>query len=318
MSEVPRDPFQHILSYDPYDFDSWKFGFRTALMLGNYIDILNGSETVLTGFSSSRQRASESDSSSAQAQLKAEDIFSARNATIYRVLVQSIMKCSATTEKGTALALIRKVTEGDGKAAYDALIQHHENPSKQNKMTAAKKFINEKMKLTDTVSSYKLRVGTEFQRTQELKVSMEDLKTTIFIDGLSADFDTLKPSLYAAQDITFEKASELALGHALHLESSKDEQRRTPLLQLAHQAQTVGTIEGGEDERKSHGVQLSHEEYAMVAAFRSGASKKRGGLDHDVDANPDTPTEYEKSLTCDNCRTKGHAKRTCKKRKALF
>ena len=163
-------------------------------MLGNYVNILDGKETSMTGSSSNSRRVSGNSDSTAAA-IQAEDSFTERNATIFRVLVQSVMKCNSTTEKGIALRLIQKVTSGDGKAAYDALINHHENPSKQNKSTVAKKFINEKMLQTDTISSYKLRVESDYHQAVQLKVSMEDLKTTVFIDGLSSDSSWSRPNL---------------------------------------------------------------------------------------------------------------------------
>ena len=309
-----RDPFQNITPYDPHDHESWKFAFTTALMLGNYNNILSGTETApIAGGASSRQRGSDSGTESAQAAILAEDSFTERNATIFRVLVQSVMKCSLHTERGIALTLIRKVASGDGKAAYDAIIKHHQNPSQQNKCTAAKKFINEKMTISDTISSYKLRVETDYQQALQLKVNMEDLKTTIFIDGLSSDFDSLKPSLYAAQDITFEKASELSEGHALRLTEQRRSARPSPL----HAMLAIDT--SGES------VELDSEEVALLANFRSsrsssssgGASalKRKNGLDHDIAAHPHSPTEYERTLTCENCGIERHCKRTCNKKK---
>ena len=79
-----------------------------------------------------------------------------------------------------------------------------------------------------------------------------------------------------------------------------------------------GGSSAGGDEVSNVEIQLTGEEYAMVAALRSGSSKKRGGLNHDEAAHPDSPTDYEKTLTCATCGTKGHAKRTCKKRKAVL
>ena len=111
------------------------------------------------------------------------------------------------------------------------------------------------------------------------------------------------------------KASELAEGHAIRvLASAKAEERcNSPKYSMI----AVGT-DGDNNE-------LTSEEFALVAALRSskgstssggaGGSKRKFGLDHDVDAHPDSPTEYEKTLKCDNCSVKGHARRTCKKPK---
>ena len=105
----------------------------------------------------------------------------------------------------------------------------------------------------------------------------------------------------------FEKVSELTAGHVQRLSSSPQKS--------AHQAHFSLDSSQGEDDSSLQVI--THEEFALVAAHRS-KTKRIGGLDHDVEANPDKPTEYEKSLTCNNCNTKGHAKRTCKKRKAAF
>ena len=145
---------------------------------------------------------------------------------------------------------------------------------------------------------------------------MEDLKTTIFIDGLSSDFDSLKNSLYAVQDITFEKACELSEGHALH----QAEQRRTSRPPAFHAM--VASETSGES------VELDNEEVALLANYRSskGSSssgggsplKRKNGLDHDIAAHPHSPTEYEKTLTCDNCGIERHCKRTCIKKRRKF
>ena len=76
------------------------------------------------------------------------------------------------------------------------------------------------------------------------------------------------------------------------------------------------TFPRSSEEGDDSALLLSREEVALVAAHRS--SNRRGGFDHDVDAHPDSATEYEKTLKSDNCGIKGHAKRTCKKRKTAF
>ena len=65
-------PFERILPYDPHDYETWNFGFRTHLMLGNYVNILDGKETSSVGSSSNSRRVSGNTDSTA-ASIQAED-----------------------------------------------------------------------------------------------------------------------------------------------------------------------------------------------------------------------------------------------------
>ena len=126
------------------------------------------------------------------------------------------------------------------------------------------------------------------------------MHTSIFIEGLRPELDGLKTSLYTQGEMDFEKVSELTAGHVQRLSSSPQKS--------AHQAHF--SLDQGQGEDDSSLQVITHEEFAMVAALRA---KRKDGLSNDVEA-----TEYEKSLTCNNCGTKGHAKRICKKRKQAF
>ena len=171
-----------------------------------------------------------------------------------------------------------------------------------------------KLKPGETIEEYKLRASDNLTRIKRLDVNLEDLHTTIFIDGLvRSEFDQLKTTLYTQGNLSFDQAAEYAAAHSRRLTESISRPKPFSFQQSNPPPSAfiaTSSLSGGEDD-----FQLSSEEYALVASLRAASSKKRNGLDHDVDAHPDSPTEYEKTLTCNNCRTKGHAIRTCKKRK---
>ena len=204
-----------------------------------------------------------------------------------------------------ALETLQQVQNHDGKKAFDEIVRLHENPTAQNKLESGRSFISLKMYHGESIPAYKLRASDNLKRIKELKVNLEDLHTSIFIEGLRPELDGLKTSLYTQGEMDFEKVSELTAGHVQRLSSSPQKS--------AHQAHF--SLDQGQGEDDSSLQVITHEEFAMVAALRA---KRKDGLSHDVEANPDKATEYEKTLTCNNCGTKGHAKRTCKKRKQAF
>ena len=292
MSLVRADPFESIVAYDPHGFASWKFYFLSALDLGEFSNILDGTEP------------------------QNNTDYEARNRTIYRVLVKSVGKCPLDTEKGIATAILQKFTNKDGKAAFQALVQHHENPTQQNKMSATKQFISRKMRLGETVSGYKLRLDADYRRITELKVTLEDLLNSVFIDGLTSDFDGLKTTLYTTQDLTYERAFETAKAHAARLEEQKASERALGNPSSRHALLT----EVVDHEGDVIATDISREEFALLSSHRSGKGtpSKSGGakrkLVHDPENHPHDPTEFEKTLTCDSCNIFGHARRTCKKK----
>ena len=326
---IPKDPYAAVPAYEPEDFGNWKFYFLTFINHGNLRDIIDGKLTATSGnsgVSSSQRRVSmgggsgekETDSAVFSAPIPtSEEIFHAKNAQLFRVVAMSVSKCLSITAKRVATEKLREVQAkhpDNGKLAYEAILKIHENPTLQNKLDAGKQCLSNKMKVGESIADNKLRCSDNLALVEKLNVSIPDLHTTVFIDGRRPEFDTLKTSLYTQDGLTFEQATDFAAGHSRRLPESSF--AKPNYVNLPHSTAFIATssLSGG-DEASNFEIQLTGEEYAMLAAIRSGSSKKRNGLNHDVDAHPDTPTEYEKTLTCNNCRTKGHAIRTCKKRK---
>jgi hypothetical protein len=333
MSDItPKDPYAAVLAYDPEDFGNWKFYFLIFINHGNLRDIIDGKLTATSGnskVSSSQRRVSmgvassekEGDSVVFSAPIPtSEEFFHAKNAQLFRVVAMAVSKCLSITAKRVATEKLREVQAkhpDNGKLAYEAILKIHENPTLQNKLDAGKQFLSNKMKVGESVADYKLRCSDNLALVEKLNVSIPDLHTTVFIDGLRPEFDTLKTSLYTQDGLTFEQATDFAASHSRRLQDSASTKPNYANLPSHTAFIATGSSAGG-DEASNFEIQVTGAEYhAMLAALRSGSSKKRGGLDHDVDAHPDSPTDYEKTLTCDNCRTKGHAKRTCKKRKLV-
>lgn len=224
----------------------------------------------------------------------------------------------AITAKRLATEKLCAIKAHDGKSAYEEIIKLHENPTQQNKLDAGRTFLALKLKPGETIEEYKLRASDNLTRIKRLDVNLEDLHTTIFIDGLvRSEFDQLKTTLYTQGNLSFDQAAEFAAAHSRRVNETFSRPKPThlssPALPPSSAFIATSSLSGGEVD-----IQLTGEEYAMVTALRSGSSKKRGGLNHDEDAHPDSPTDYEKTLTCATCGTKGHAKRTCKKRKAVL
>ena len=329
---MPKDPYSTLPAYDPDNFSHWKFYF-TVYIRDDLNAIITGELTAPAG-SGGASTGSGTPSVprvsrfanltgepatpvASSAPIPAPDAsFNAKNGQLYRFVVISVAKCQDITAKRLATEKLCTVKQGDGKSAYEEIIKLHENPTQQNKLDAGRTFLALKLKPGETIEEYKLRASDNLTRIKRLDVNLEDLHTTIFIDGLvRSEFDQLKTTLYTQGNLSFDQAAEYAAAHSRRVQESFSRPKPTHLSSPALPPSTAfiatSSLSGGEDN-----YQLSGEEYALVASFRAASSKKRNGLDHDVDAHPDSPTDYEKTLTCDICHVKGHAKRTCRKRKA--
>lgn len=198
MSIVSKDPFEGIIPYDPIDFEAFKFSFRVALTHDNLHKILDGLELC-----PNREHLTDSSYHSALAD------FVERNTTIYRALTKSINLTSSSnpTLHKAALDIIRSIPNLDGKAAWDAIVAHHEAPIHQIKLNAIADFLNIKMRSSESVSEYRTRSLKIFDQLLVSKISIEDIQTKLFVDGLaSPKYDKLKQNLYKVQDLSFEKA----------------------------------------------------------------------------------------------------------------
>ena len=338
---VPRETFDKLVAYDPSNFPFWVRWFRTLLTLGNFTDVLDGKITVTTiteglaakrSLSRSRQRASVGGSSDNQTDdsateieiLTPEGIFKQKLQTIFRTLVNCVMLCPLEKEKQTAMNIIFSVDEGDGKAAYEALVKHHDNPSTQNKLEALYAFVDNKMKTGEDVSAYQLRADSNFKRIDRLKVTLKDMQTALFIGGLSKEFEPLKTSLFTFQgELNFEKASADAKGFEQRLRSTSDTNfayfadASSPPSTMSTPSCLSSVSSQSADDDFIVRMHVSPTECAYISRLREqgpgGGQKKKRRLEHNIEDHPDTPTEFEKTLTCDNCNIHGHAKRTCDK-----
>jgi len=326
MSDImTKDPYSTLPAYDPDNFSHWKFYFTVYIRDLN--DIITGALTPTEGSGSSSGSGAIRISRFSPAfpppargfsplGTEPDASFQAKNAQLYRLVVMAVAKCQDITAKRLATEKLCAIKAHDGKSAYEEIIKLHENPTQQNKLDAGRTFLALKLKPGETIEEYKLRASDNLTRIKRLDVNLEDLHTTIFIDGLvRSEFDQLKTTLYTQGNLSFDQAAEYAAAHSRRVTESFSRPKPThlssPALPPSSAFIATSSLSGGEDN-----YQLSGEEYALVASFRAASSKKRNGLDHDVDAHPDSPTDYEKTLTCDICHVKGHAKRTCRKRKA--
>ena len=87
-----------------------------------------------------------------------------------------------------------------------------------------------KLKPGETIEEYKLRASDNLTRIKRLDVNLEDLHTTIFIDGLvRSEFDQLKTTLYTQGNLSFDQAAEYAAAHSRRVQEAFSRSKPTHL-----------------------------------------------------------------------------------------
>ena len=220
---------------------------------------------------------------------KKQAIWDAKNRIIYMALHAALVRHSLDS-----VGYIDSADLFDGVTAVNCLLDRFNLKTSQTKSYAAQKFINAKQNRNEDVDAFSLRHSKLFEKCMTLGVSLDDLRASLFVTGLREDFRDfetsvlLQPSLTIEQAISEAKAYESRLGYRREQDSER-----------VHMVKQY--LKDNEEFIR---------EQANTASDRGDGKRKL--LAHDIENHPNDPTDFERTLTCNYCKRRGHAKRTCK------
>jgi hypothetical protein len=330
--------------YDPDDFPAFYKKFLIFLP-ENLNELLDGTESLVT----SPDPDDYDNSVASEVTRLAKDVKKfnksrKRNKLLYQAVYSSVSK--SATKAG--ITLVDTAPMFDGVAAWKTLIDHHNDPSQQNKLLSVQTLLNLRQLPNEAILDFKVRLEKAFARIRTLKVSWDDLVAVKFMLGLDDKYSRLIDTLSISGDnITVEDVYREALSfdqrkslreedHAVAntARTISEDGNKPPKIASS---QSTGEIFSKNDikaiksylksvkEEKANAANATHSKYGGNSSnnhYGKGNNNKsqsgNGGgktkLDHNIDECPNGPTEYERTLTCSICEKKGHAKRTCRKR----
>jgi hypothetical protein len=311
-----KDAYTHIPAYDKDNYQRWARNFVISLS-----DNLN--EIIENTYTSIRPTKA-SDAALDPDQIEAlEEKYRVNYEKKNKKLYQNINYALTKSNDPSSYALISDestVRRFDGKAAFEAILNFHNDPSLQNKLAATQEFLSVKQEARETPLEFKSKVNLLFQRLESLKVTFDDLKAIKYLTGLKPRYATIVNTIsvrggkldiddiYKAVGAYDQRKSiaenELAKTHYVDENDDEDSQYITPKKKKSS------------EERLIKKVEKLHKQVALLTKANNKPQQQpqqKPKKLHDPWNHEDTPTEYEKTLTCDSCGMLGHAKRTCKR-----
>jgi hypothetical protein len=231
-----------------------------------------------------------------------------RDSLLYKYFHLSNISTVGAERDAMADAFMRKNMHS-GRATVLALKEFHNNPSDQSKWIVVKELLRLHKKVEEKCPEFKLRVEKVFARIAELKFTFNDLQLVTFLNGLGPEYNTVVAALLMKNNLTMDEVTSALDSHDKFHRQQTDTAASYSALSSSSSVVTEELL----DKVAKNAVAL----YVSSTDKHGGGGKKSGKMlfkrsDYNVKDFPDTPTPYEKQLTCNTCSLLGHASRTCK------
>lgn len=321
--------FRHLPLYDSAEYLTWKSSFVTMLDedLFNIIRDISVPPLLATD-----PAADPVEESSRINKLKT------LNRRLYQCIFYSITNSSDTNSR-----VAQKVLEDAGNpvdsnswngfAGWKALSDYHITKTAQNKIGVMSKFFTASMSAEESPEQFKTRLDTAFARWKSLKISEEEIVAFKFLHGLSDRYQLFRQTISVRPDGTF-TASELLKSLQSWEAAQGIEESATAA--LASSSSSSFTSPSSSVSSSSIFGEILQREFANYQKFLSGKSgtsndsKKRSRSDDKTSSTSQgkdkkvklsnkelnekygqSPAPHELTVTCFNCKKKGHSVRTC-------
>ena len=316
--------FKAIPVYAPEDFSKWTFEFKISLP-HDLDEILDGREERIPDPEVDDDGEVIEPYTGNQAYNWAESL--RRSKMLYRCIHYAVSN-STSHFKAAAQAAIRKhANPHHAKEAWDEIVLLHDEATAQNKLMSVQALLTLRQKPSESVQDYKIRTETAFERLMTLQVTFSELKAVQFLCGLHERYQPL------VDQICLRDSGQTDLESVFREIQSYDQRKQLRELKPASANQATTEEKQVSDEAPSHIKNLTRTTKALqkqLKAMQAQLNKKgnassagsssdqrsytRDGLDHTIRNHPDSPTPWEKTQKCSSCSSKGHMRRTCKKR----
>jgi len=311
FDKLPSAPdYKGLPAYDPTDFSNWVKDFSVFLP-ASLQNILNGYEVRIS-------EPPQDEETGQYIPYRGNQLFNyeasrKRSQMLYQYIYQAIR--SSSHSKTEALNLVRKYETHQAFEAWQAVVQLHNEATLQNKLIGVQNLLQLRQQPTESALEYKIRTETVFQRVDQLKVKLKDIKVVQFLLGLSDKYTALVDQIcLKGEDLTLDQ---------VYREIQQYDQRKA--IQAAGGVSSSSSSGGKPSSGDSELDKLRKQQANMAKTIQKLQKQNKGAkpvkkgeksttspqLDNDHSKYPFTATPYERTLTCPVCKTKGHIKRTC-------
>ena len=207
----------------------------------------------------------------------------------------------------------------NGKLAWDAILDFHNDPSIQNKLMAVISLLTLKQLPDESILDFKLRLQKVFKRIESLAVTMKDLMAVKFLTGLLPKYEAIVNTISVkGGDIKLEDIFKSVQQFDQREEMARAENETATANSAI--SKVVPAVHAPAQKSAGEPVLMSKKEVANFVKQQMSSLQRKKPQEARTSGsnNDDQPTEKEREMTCYRCNKKGHTKRTCRVKQTSY